>query len=284
MDAGADPEVVIGTQISNEKARELFVAGTLKEVTGRYEAIAGLMALAANAGYREFGYSSLEQFVRVEAGLSQRDLRDRLRVGRKLIEVPELDRAFRAGALSWSKVRALVPVIHGDNFRAWITRAMRVSVNDLQHIVGGSREPIVSERLVPMFPVSLDTWRTFQRLARILRVHPGSRELSDEECMRRILELARGLLAPAEQTGTNGSPSRSRHIPARVRDQVRARARNRCENEGCDNLLSPQMHHADVPFSEGGEHTPENIEQWCKRCHDFVHHTDQGSDQDRIGA
>lgn len=100
MESEVGPEVVVGSQIENKAARKLIVEGTAKEIAGRYEAIAGLMAIEASEGYREFGYSSLVQFARVEAKLSQRDLRDRLRIGHKLVEVPELDLAFREGVLS----------------------------------------------------------------------------------------------------------------------------------------------------------------------------------------
>ena len=64
MESEVGPEVVVGSQIENNAARKLIVEGTAKEIAGRYEAIAGLMAIEASEGYREFGYSSLVQFAR----------------------------------------------------------------------------------------------------------------------------------------------------------------------------------------------------------------------------
>lgn len=217
MESEVGPEVVVGSQIENKAARKLIVEGTAKEIAGRYEAIAGLMAIEASEGYREFGYSSLVQFARVEAKLSQRDLRDRLRIGHKLVEVPELDLAFREGVLSWSKVKTLIPVITKENGHEWIVRSMKVSVNDLEHIVGGKREPIVGERMVPMAPVPMDVWLSLQQVSRMLRLHTGSKELSDDECLRQIIEIARERLAgPASSSPSSPSSVSSPTAAERV--------------------------------------------------------------------
>jgi 5-methylcytosine-specific restriction endonuclease McrA len=158
--------------------------------------------------------------------------------------------------------------------------------NQLEHEVGGNRDPIVKMGMVPMMSAADDTWRLFQKLANRLRAREDDGTLSDSECLHMMLcelnEAWEALSSDTQEDKDKGAASvpSSRHIPARVRRQVWIRARGRCEMEGCENSLSLQHHHY-VFFSEGGSHSEENIGLACDRCHSLEHVKERRRRSDR---
>ncbi len=59
------------------------------------------------------------------------------------------------------------------------------------------------------------------------------------------------------------SPSRSRAIPSKVKDQVFLRAGGICEFPGCGEIKNLEYDHI-VPWAKGGEHTSYNLRLYCK--------------------
>ena len=264
-------------ELSAEQGRSLFRDGLRKAGAGRYEAVVALTSLERTGRWRELGYSSLLQLASREGDLSRREARELLRVGRTLLAIPALDEAFRSERLSWSKVRALVPVVKPENAAHWIRRAQQLTATALEREVAGRREPVTPEGDVPFFPVPQEVWQRFQRLARLLRGAAGDPGLSDVECLEAVLGLAEERLegaspverAPA-QAGCAPAP-RSRFVPAAVLEALRARAGNACEAPHCGNVLGLVVHHAGTPFAAGGPHTLSNLQLLCGLCHTVAH-------------
>src|SRR4029450_12727418 len=90
---------------------DLFQRAHRRAVSGRYAEVVSLTAIEASRAYESFGCSSIQQFGARVAAYTEHQVWDLLRVGRALRDCPELDAAFRSERLSWSKVRALVPVV-----------------------------------------------------------------------------------------------------------------------------------------------------------------------------
>src|SRR5919206_3869710 len=68
----------------------------------------GALLRAVRAGaHRELGYATFTEYVERILGYSPRWTHERLRVAEALEQLPELGRALREGALSWSAVREL---------------------------------------------------------------------------------------------------------------------------------------------------------------------------------
>ena len=69
-----------------------------------------------------------------------RDTRERVRIGRALRDLPELERAFIAGALSYSRVREVTRVATPETERDWLWLAERLDMRTLERRVAEVRE------------------------------------------------------------------------------------------------------------------------------------------------
>ncbi len=59
-------------------------------------------------------------------------------------------------------------------------------------------------------------------------------------------------------------------IPPRVRREVLARDRHRCQAPGCEHTRFLEIHHR-IPRSRGGTNRPENLITLCRACHRLWH-------------
>src|SRR5262245_54132330 len=82
---------------------QLFERAHRRSVSGRYEEVVTLTAIDESRAYEAAGCSSIQQFGARVADYKEREVCEMLRIGRTLLECGELDAAFRAGRLSWSK-------------------------------------------------------------------------------------------------------------------------------------------------------------------------------------
>lgn len=82
--------------------------------------------------HQSSGHSSTAHYAEAHLGLEQRRARELIAVGRKLLELTEIDAAFCAGELGWSKLLALVRVAVPEHEQAWLERAQGLTVRQLQ--------------------------------------------------------------------------------------------------------------------------------------------------------
>jgi len=295
-------------KMSAEQKKDVFVRGIKRATEGRYEAIIALTSLHTSGEYQQLDCSSVQMLAAEQTtDLTEREVRDMISIGTKLVEIPELDQSFRDGVLSWSKVRALIPVVTRDNFRHWIAKAKRMSSNRLEREVGGNRDPVIRNGMVALMAVTTQAWQRYQRLAECVRRMEGDATLADSECFEVMLdelEVAYGIVPPAVERGVEPGPEAaspgseaaspgpeaasheataeapglplrsfpsSRHIPAGIRRKLMVRAKGRCEVAGCGNSLSLEMHHFAIHFAQGGAQSFENLQVVCSRCHTLVH-------------
>ncbi len=69
-----------------------------------------IAAMDRTRGWREGGYCNLGNWLDHRCGLGPCASRERIRIGRALAKLPSIDTAFRDGAISYSKVRAITRV------------------------------------------------------------------------------------------------------------------------------------------------------------------------------
>src|SRR4029450_799338 len=89
----------------------LFANGARKMVEGRCAATIALAELERSKGYFGLGFATVHKLAAERSALDPRGGRERVWVGRKLLDIPELKAAFLDGRVSWTKLRALVPHI-----------------------------------------------------------------------------------------------------------------------------------------------------------------------------
>ena len=85
-------------------------------------------------GWRKQGASHCAAWVNLELGISLQLGWEYLRVGRKLRLLPTVTALFRAGKLSWSKIRLLVSVANADNEKTLCHAALDASVTEVKRL------------------------------------------------------------------------------------------------------------------------------------------------------
>jgi hypothetical protein len=95
-----------------------------------------------------------------------------------------------------------------------------------------------------------------------------------EDCGETKVQTSRGLLeteAPTDDAKVLGKDGVNRSsIPPKMRNQVLARDRHRCQSPGCGNTRFLELHHIE-PRAKGGDNTPENLITLCSACHRLAH-------------
>ena len=90
-------------------------------------------------GWKSGGASHCAAWMNLEIGISLQLGWEYLRVGRKLRSLPTTTALFRAGKLSWSKIRLIVNVATEENERALCHAALDASVSDVKSLCNGYR-------------------------------------------------------------------------------------------------------------------------------------------------
>jgi hypothetical protein len=99
-----------------------------------------LLDLDLHHGYVEFRCKSTEQYADWELGLLPGYCAELLRIARKLLDLPEVDRALVAGELTWEQVVVLTRVAVPKHELAWVDRAVECPLEELTDQVERSAE------------------------------------------------------------------------------------------------------------------------------------------------
>ena len=112
-----------------------------------------IAAMDRTRGWTEAGYASLGNWLDHRCGLGPCAARERIRIGRALARLPQIDTAFRDGVLSYSKVRAITRVATRDSEAVLLDIAGSSSAAQLESLVrtherigGDERERVRSEQ------------------------------------------------------------------------------------------------------------------------------------------
>jgi hypothetical protein len=100
----------------------------------------GLLELDLRRLYRREGYESTAHYAECELGLTPQQTAELLRICRKLLDLPEIDRAFCNGWLTWQQVVVVTRVAVPEHEAAWLDRALEVPVGELTGLVDRSAE------------------------------------------------------------------------------------------------------------------------------------------------
>ena len=133
----------------------------------------GALLRAIRAGaHRELGYATFTEYVERILGYSPRWTHERLRVAEALEQLPELGRALREGALSWSAVRELTRAAVPENELQWLRVAEGKTLRQIEELICGHEpgdapgEPsgAAQRRHVLRFEVSAETYAAFREV------------------------------------------------------------------------------------------------------------------------
>ena len=85
-------------------------------------------------GWHAQGALSCAHWLAWRIGWDLRTARERLRVARKLAELPAVDEHLRTGAMSYSQARAISRVADGSNEKLWVEYAKRMPASQLDKL------------------------------------------------------------------------------------------------------------------------------------------------------
>jgi DprA/Smf-like nucleotide binding protein involved in DNA uptake len=123
-------------------------------------------------------------------GLGARDTRERVRVGRALRQLPQIEQAFVEGQLAYSRVREVTRVATAETELLWLQLAERLDMRALERRVAGARELNAASHAsrtdvnaADMPPRSADSWHGPPD-------HPARIEWTSSQSLRVTFELS----------------------------------------------------------------------------------------------
>jgi hypothetical protein len=148
--------------------------------------------------------------------LGAREVRERVRIGRALRELPQIEAAFIAGELSYSRVREVTRVAQPDTESAWLACARDLDMRTLERRVAGTAEELARRR-------QLDETAEYRGAADALETFDGGSAHYDETTAR-SRAAADGSVEAYDAAGTH-APSSTRGSGAASRVAPREQAR-----------------------------------------------------------
>ena len=125
---------------TNESAIKQRLKALSQDITSHHADLLELLVRFDDLqGWTNTGASHCAAWMNTEIGISIQLGWEYLRVGRQLAELTTLRALFRAGKLSWSKVRLITRVANTDNEKLLCHAALDASVSDVKRLCEGYR-------------------------------------------------------------------------------------------------------------------------------------------------
>lgn len=134
-----DPTEMRPGLTADEVCRRLARAARHEE-TGRRVLAFYLVEMDQRRLYQTTGHGSTAHYAEARLGLDRRRVAELVRVGAKLLELRELDRAFCEGRLGWAKVLIVARMATPEHEAAWLERALALDARALALLAARSRE------------------------------------------------------------------------------------------------------------------------------------------------
>ncbi len=134
----AETEMRAGLPVEEVRAR--LGEAARREETGQRVLAFYLVEMDARRLYQASGHGSTAHYAEVRVGIDRRRTAELLRVGGRLLELREVDRAFCAGRIGWAKVLLLARAATPPHEAAWLERALALDCRELARLVRRSRE------------------------------------------------------------------------------------------------------------------------------------------------
>ncbi|RYZ68455.1 MAG: HNH endonuclease [Proteobacteria bacterium] len=254
--------------------------------------------------YLQMQIKSLYQYCVEMLGLSEATAYSLIAVMRKSREVPALKESVVSGRVTLSKARKICSVITVKNQKEWLDLARVCSARIVERAVAmASPRSAVPESMKYVAEDTLEfklavsgEWSQLLADVKDLMSQAKRRAVSSEEALFKLLQNYKIKNDPVEKakralTRKADSPllqatdcsreqlepetKRTRHIPARTLHLVNLRDQGRCSfvdrhGKRCGEKRWIDKHHVQ-PFSEGGDHSVENLQTLCWAHHRMMH-------------
>ena len=227
------------------------------------------------------GFKSATVYAMERLDMARRRANLLIQAGRVLRDLEDLDDAFLAGRISWSRVVSMLPVIEAGNAERWIELAMQMSCAELKKAVSRTRAKKKvsgeSETGLPrpafQYNAGMDLDRKDRlELAREFEMRKRGHLVNDDEMFDAFLEAHAEMMKreepDAEKVAARREACVEEETPEWLRKEVLARDGYRCVACGQSGKL--HVHH--IIFREhGGRTCAPNLTGLCLACHGLVH-------------
>jgi hypothetical protein len=156
-----------------------------------YRLLVLIRQMDACAGYEAYGCSTLAHYLELVCGITRIAARERIRVASALEHLPAIARAFEAGELSYSKVRAVSRVATAESDGDWLAALRSHTAEELETMAARSTPDEEGRRRLFTRPVN----RLVTRM--VVELPADEMELLNR-ALDRIREEAGGKLAMSE--------------------------------------------------------------------------------------
>lgn len=198
------------------------------------------------------GYGSIFEYAAKLAGLSHGQVRDALRIMKRIEDKPALLKVAEEKGLG--AVRPVATIATGETQEFWAEKAGEMSKNTLEVFVRESRPRTTFNQKTIQITLSQQTASKLEKLK-------GDRDWEDV-----IIELLSG----TSLQKPDPVESKSAYIPAAIKNYVIEKYHGLCAFPGCNKEFD-ELHHT-YRFSLTGVHDPDQIVPLCKQHHDLAHH------------
>ncbi|MBP9088431.1 MAG: DUF222 domain-containing protein, partial [Kofleriaceae bacterium] len=96
--------------------------------------LTAILEFDSAAGWHVQGALSCAHWLAWRVGWDLRTARERVRVARKLAELPRIDEQLRLGAMSYSQARAITRVATAEKEALWVAYAKRMPASQLENL------------------------------------------------------------------------------------------------------------------------------------------------------
>lgn len=261
--------------------------------------------------YKKAGCSSIFEFAKKKAGLSEKQVRLTLNLSERFENTPVLKKLLTDGAVSINKLARVVSVATVENQEFWAqqakvlpNRSLETLVRDEKIIASGPVTNVETAPIQPRIPVEdlhVQTSTSHLKItpeveARLLKLQNAGHNISnlltklldqrEQEIGERKLQQAKKYeeraqamdegIAKNEQFQAVKMPtapsSPSRYIPASIRKILKDEFGTKCAIPHCKNC-SKTIHHI-LRFAQSQNHNPYYMAPLCKEHHDIAHSID----------
>jgi hypothetical protein len=137
--AGPTEPILMKEGLPSAEVRRLLGLAARRHDAGARQLAFYLVEMEARRLHQETGHDSTAFYAEARLGLDRRRTSELLRIGRLLLELGDVDRAFCDARLSWSKVLILASVITPKHEAEWLERALALDCRALAALARTSK-------------------------------------------------------------------------------------------------------------------------------------------------
>ena len=177
--------------------------------------------------YRELGYSSINQYAKVELGFSTSRTGDFLQLSRKLKKLPKIKAKVESGELGYTAARVIAPIADQTNEKQWVDFALNNSRRQLEQEVKQAKKtaadkaanqpellPVPHTRPAAVVPVRVTMEMSPTQFARYEKLWEQVRKQRNapRDKVEALLEMMANFAAESSPRGDVSSPPAQIHI------------------------------------------------------------------------